>query len=66
MIYTDPSSLFFVEQNGTYVMLDCVFGVRRGDYTPGYTVSVVPMAPGDPYDEAERLALLAVSYDHLH
>ena len=66
MIYSDPVSLFFVERDGTYVMLDCEFEVRRGDYTPGYTVSVVPMAPEDRFDEAERLALLTAPFDHLH
>jgi hypothetical protein len=60
MIYSDFSSVFFAEENGTYVVLDCEFGVTDS------TVSIVPKAPRDRWDEAERLALLSASYDQFH
>jgi hypothetical protein len=64
-MYSEPTSLFFVEQQGAYMMLDCEFA-KRGDYVPGYTVSVVPMSPQDRFEEAERLAMLTADFEYLH
>lgn len=64
-MYSEATSLFFVEQRGSYVMLDCAFDMKRDDYVPGYTVSVVPMSPEDRFEEAERLAMLTADFEHL-
>jgi hypothetical protein len=63
-----PQTFYVEHDDGFFVSLDCAFDARGGDYTPAYTVSLVP-SPSPrvvTLDESELRALFSAPSQHLH